>query len=248
MKWKAKIAIILSIFLVGYLGYLVLNTKSPPNNEMFFDYGSQIPQSYPVLGVDVSHYQGEINWEQVSSMNVKNDTIQFAYIKATEGITIVDDKSKYNIENARANDVDAGFYHFFRPSVSAIKQADFFIDNSYNYNYNLRPALDVEVNEEFASDVLVDSILTFLNRVEDRTDERPIIYTYANFYDTYLNVDELSDEIFWMAQYNVDCPLMAKDNVVAWQFSESGTVSGINEAVDLNIAKEEFLELVRLKN
>jgi lysozyme len=249
MKWKAKLAIILSLFLIGYLGYLVLNTKGAPVNKLFFSFGSQIPQSYPLLGIDVSHYQGDINWNQVSDMNVQNDSIQFAYIKATEGATVFDDKAEYNIKNSRLNGIDAGFYHYFHPKTSAVKQADFFIDKAFNFNYSLKPAIDIEVDEGLPSDELIDSVLSFMNRIEDRIGERPIIYTYANFYDTHFKSStKLNTELFWIAQYNVDCPLMKKDNVQAWQFSEKGTVSGINEKVDLNIAKMEFLEKVRVEN
>ncbi len=248
MRWKAKLAIIVSLFLVSYLGFLLLNSKEAPNNKLFYSYGSEIPQSYPILGIDVSHYQGDVNWEQVSDMNVKNDSIQFVYIKATEGISVKDDKAEYNVQQARENGVDAGFYHYFIPTESATKQADFFIDQAYKFNYNLKPVIDIEVDEGFSSKRLLDSITIYMNRIEERIDERPLIYTYSNFYKSHFESSALaSEELFWIAQYNVDCPLMNLDNVLAWQFSESGTVSGINENVDLNIAKEGFLEKVRLK-
>jgi len=248
VNWKGKLFSLISIFLIGYLGYLVVKTDGPPANKLFFDFGTHVPDKYGLLGIDVSHYQGQINWEQLSDMNVKNDSIEFAYIKATEGTALVDDQMQTNINGANKQGVSAGFYHFFRPQESAIKQADFFVEKAYKYNYQLLPVLDVEVLDGVSKKQLQDSVLIFLNHVEKRIEERPIIYTNANFFTENISESEwAANEYYWIAQYATSCELMDEENVLIWQFSDKGTISGINEKVDLNKAKSKFFEIARIK-
>lgn len=248
MNWKGQLFSLVAIFLIGYLGYLLVKSEGLPDNKIYFEFGAELPAAYDLLGIDVSHYQDQINWKQLSDMNVQNDSVEFVYIKATEGTSLVDEQMKSNIQGANKFGVMAGFYHFFRPGISAEKQADYFVDNAYQYNYQLLPVLDVEINTELSKTALNDSVQVFLNHIEKRIDERPLIYTNANFYNDYFEAEEwCKNEYFWIAQYAADCELMQLENVLLWQFSDKGTVSGINERVDLNKAKASFFEIARIK-
>ena len=246
MRYKVKLAMFLALFLMSLITWMIFNNQERINQE-YTDFGVNIPPSYPVLGVDVSHHQGDINWGQLSVMEKNGDSIQFAFIKATEGVSIKDVKLSRNVKGARTNDLDCGLYHYFIPSSSAIDQADFFVDETFNYNYSLLPVLDVEVDAGFSAKRLVDSVIVFMDRVEARTKERPIIYTYFNFYETHFKDNRIENEFIWIAKYSDDCPLMTEENVLVWQFSEAGTVNGINGKVDLNLAKKGFLKKVRIK-
>jgi lysozyme len=247
VRIKAKLAILVALFLLASICWMVFNNPAKINNQ-YTDFGSNIPQSYPVLGIDVSHYQGDINWEQVSLMNINDDSVQFAYIKATEGLSIIDVKMPKNVEGASKNGIACGVYHYFIPTLSAKDQADFFVDETFDHNYSLVPALDIETNGDLSSTQIRDSVAVFLNRVEERIKIRPIIYTYFNFFESHFNgVLICEKEIFWIAHYSSSCPAMKQEQVKAWQFSEIGTIDGINEEVDLNIAKDDFLKLVRIK-
>ncbi len=247
MRLKARFGILVGLFLVSFLSWMIFNNYQKINSE-YNSFGSNIPQSYPVLGIDVSHYQGKINWRQVAAIAHNEDSIQFAFVKATEGISVKDADYAFNVQEADKNNILVGAYHYFIFSESCITQADFFVDNIVKSPYTLRPVIDVEDNSDLSSKAIIDSVLKFLNRVEERLQERPIIYAYSNFYHShFINSDIAKTEQFWIARYGNDCPLMQNDQVLCWQFSESGTVDGIDERVDLNIAKKDFLKKVRAK-
>ena len=246
MRIKAKLAILVALFLLASICWMVFNNPAKINNQ-YTDFGSNIPQSYPILGIDVSHYQGDINWEQVSLMNINDDSVQFAYIKATEGLSVKDAEMPKNVDGASKNGIECGVYHYYIPALSAKDQADFFVDETFDHNYSIAPALDIEVSGDLNSTQIRDSVIVFLNRVEERIKIRPIIYTYFNFFESHFKSSDLvQKEFFWIAHYAASCPAMNQEQVKVWQFSENGTIDGINEAVDLNIAKDEFLNSVRI--
>ena len=83
---------------------------------------------YPVKGVDVSSYQGEINWEILSEQN-----ISFAFIKATEGSSLVDKNFAYNFEEAKKTSIAVGAYHFFSYDSKGETQAENFINTVEPY-------------------------------------------------------------------------------------------------------------------
>lgn len=247
MRIKAKLTILTGLFLTASICWMIFNNHQKINTE-YGGFGSNIPQSYPVLGIDVSHYQGKINWQQVAAVQHENDSVQFAFIKATEGLTIKDSEYEFNAKEANKNGIKSGAYHFLIFEESSVKQADFFVDEIVKSHFNLRPVVDVEDDSKLTSKAIQDSISVFLNRVEERLNERPIIYTYSNFYNEHIKNSSLeSNELFWVARYGNDCTLMQNENVLCWQFSETGTVDGIDVLVDLNIAKKDFLSKVKTK-
>lgn len=239
MKRKVKVIFFLFFLLGIYLVWRVFSEQIM--DYTYGDFGENIPEEYPVLGMDISHYQGEINWDQVEEMRIDNDSIQFVFIKATEGLNLEDARKRPNAYGARGADIDYGFYHFFIPSESARGQAEFFCEETGGYNFDLKPVLDVEPDGILNGNQLRDSIKVFLNFVEHRLQVRPIIYTYHNLYNEHLSE---MDELFWVAKYAESCPAMSDEKVIIWQFSETGNVDGIGEEVDLNVAKESFFEKI----
>ncbi|MEO9531472.1 MAG: GH25 family lysozyme [Crocinitomicaceae bacterium] len=244
MNLRARFALLISLFLIAFFVYYL--TSKPQLNGEYASFGVPIPTSYPLLGIDVSHYQGNINWQQVKNTKHNQDSIQFIFIKASEGVTLKDDQLDNNTAGAEQVGLDFGCYHFFIPSVGAKAQAAFFCQNIQEKKYSLKPVLDLEFDGDFTNDRLQDSIMVFLNEVELRIGDRPILYTYSNFYKTH-DLKDLANELFWIAQYGVHCDLMKQDNVQAWQFSEKGTVSGIEGYVDLNLGKSSFFNLLKKK-
>ena len=247
MRLKAKFSILVGLFLTGFICWMIFNNHQKINAE-YSGFGSNIPQSYPVLGIDVSHYQGKINWKQVSAIQHENDSIQFAFVKATEGISVKDSDYSFNVKEANNNEIEVGAYHYLIFGESSIEQADFFVDEIMKSPYTLKPVVDVEDESNLSTNAILDSIYSFLNRVEERIGERPIVYTYSNFFNSHIANSPLEkNEQFWVARYGNDCPLMKKENVLCWQFSETGTVDGIDVKVDLNIAKKGFLSNIKAK-
>ncbi|MBN4072608.1 hypothetical protein JYT74_01080 [Crocinitomix catalasitica] len=243
---KRRLISLLTLAFILVIGWMVFKrTNRQPIT--YGDYGVNIPQSYPILGIDVSHYQENISWSYVSNMKVHDDSVQFAFIKATEGNKFVDEKFVRNSNAASLERIEYGFYHYYDPALSAKKQADFFSSTIRDYNFTLRPVIDIEISGDLKTYEVVDSIITFLDEVESLLGHRPIVYTYENFFLENIDQLRMREEYFWIASYNRHCKLMDEINVLIWQFSESGTVDGIENAVDLNIAKEGFFNLCKIK-
>lgn len=246
MKLKRRLISFVTLSLIIGLSWMVFNrvNKQP---IVYGNFGTNIPQIYPILGIDVSHYQEKIDWQYVSHMKVGNDSIQFVYLKATEGIDFVDDRFDRNQKAVKLEELHFGAYHFYDPAGNAKDQGLHFHQVIVESDYTLLPVLDVETSGDLKPSELVDSILIFLTEVERLSGNRPLVYTYENFFQENLQSTKLSDDYFWIANYNGDCESMKEENVLVWQFSESGTVDGIEHAVDLNIAKETFWEVAEIK-
>src|SRR6266511_113129 len=112
----------------------------PPGESSFTTMSA--PAGYPVTGIDVSHYQGTIDWAYVAAQGAR-----FSYAKATEVVSFTDDTFNANNSGAKANGLYAGAYHFARPDKSTGRaQADYFLDRAQftNDGRTLPPMLDIE--------------------------------------------------------------------------------------------------------
>ena len=78
-----------------------------------------------VRGLDISHYQGDIDWDKLRNAQIQNAPLSFIFIKATEGTDLWDDNFNRNFHEARKNDITRGAYHYYSPKSSAKKQAEF---------------------------------------------------------------------------------------------------------------------------
>lgn len=243
MKFKQRFVAVLVVFTIAVFLYLVLIDKTT-KSYLYYDFGAELPEHYSYLGIDVSHHQGDIDWGQVNRMQIDDDSVDFVYIKASEGISFTDDKLLQNAAGCEENKIDFGLYHFFKPEFSAKKQAIFFSQKCLLVGDTLRPMLDVEQNSKFTKSRLLDSVYVFINTFNQLVKMKPIIYTYESFYRDYFGESYLKHELFWIANYNGETKLIKEDNVVVWQFSETGTVNGIKTKVDLNVAKSNFKELM----
>lgn len=204
-----------------------------------------------VLGIDVSDFQGDITvseWTQI-----KNSGREFAFVKATEGMTFTATTFANNITRARQAGVLVGAYHYGRPDNNTAQQdADNFISkiNPYLISGNLRPVLDIEVD---AGDVTFMSnwVNAFCNRVKTVTGISPIVYTGQFFASTNFN-SSVTQWPLWIARYPIPTPdpLTASPGSTTpwptwnfWQYTASGTVPGISGNVDLNVFNGEMAAL-----
>jgi lysozyme len=185
-----------------------------------------------VFGIDVSEYQGEIDWDEADS--IENFKIGFVFVRATCGIDKVDFNFKENWKQVRSKKIIRGAYHYYRPNENSIAQAKFFVKAVKLSKGDLPPILDIEQLPENQS---IDSLKVGLHRWLDYVDAhykvKPIIYTGESYYKDFLK-DEFSEYTFWVANYNFWVESI-KDDWLFWQFSEKGIVNGINENVDINI-------------
>lgn len=198
---------------------------------------------YEVHGIDVSHYQKQINWE-----GVRADSIDFAFMKATEGQDFLDPLFFKNWRNAKANNLIRGAYHFYRPSVSSEIQAKHFIKVVKLSKGDFPPVLDLEVSDNRPKPIIIKGVKNWLEIIENHYGVKPIIYVNRNWYDEIIK-DNFSDYTIWMAAYRTSPKPNLSDNKQweIWQYTNKGRVKGIKGAVDLNVfygSKNEFQKMI----
>lgn len=204
---------------------------------------AKYPEGYEIHGIDISHYQGDIDWELLQNAMIERCPVRFILIKATEGTSRIDPKFKDNFEQAREYGFIRGAYHFWSNKSSARNQAYFFLDNVKLENGDLPPVLDVEHKpktesvEDFQRDVL-----TWLHIVEDRYHAKPIIYTYYKFKTAYLNTPVFDDYPYWIAHYYVD-KIEYNGEWRFWQHTDAGRLPGIEGYVDFNVYNGSYYDL-----
>ena len=105
---------------------------------------TKYPQGYHIRGIDISHYQQDIDWQKLRNANMDKDPVTFVIIKATEGNTMIDEYFNSNFYQSRQNDFVRGAYHFMTPDVPASQQARFFLRQVHLEKGDLPPILDIE--------------------------------------------------------------------------------------------------------
>ncbi len=204
------------------------------------------PGGYEIRGIDISHYQGEIDWDRLQNAMIEKSPVRFIVMKATEGSSKVDPSFNQNFSLAREYGYIRGAYHFWSNKSSARSQAYFFLKNVPLEEGDLPPVLDVEHKpkdktiEEFQRDVL-----TWLHIVEDKYHVKPIIYTYYKFKMNYLSSPVFDDYPYWIAHYYVD-KIEYKGEWKFWQHTDAGRLPGIKGYVDFNIYNGSFYDLKKL--
>ena len=193
------------------------------------------------VGIDVSEYQGAIDWPAVSAIEEKFP-IQFVFIRATVGNDRVDKAFDENWLGAKDRKIIRGAYHYYRPNENSLEQAALYIKTVRLYKGDLPPVLDIEKLPENQSVArLKIGLRRWLEAVESHYKVKPIIYTGEKYYDDFLK-EEFSDYLFWIANYNFYREKM-KEDWLFWQFTEKGSVPGIIGNVDVNIYNGDFQQL-----
>lgn len=204
------------------------------------------PAGYEIHGIDISHYQGDIDWDKLRDGMIEGCPLRFIMIKSTEGSTQMDDKFRYNFRQAREYGYIRGAYHFWSNKSSARDQAYFFLDNVRLEDGDLPPVLDIEHSpkdrktEDFQRDVL-----TWLHIVEDKYHVKPIIYTNYKFKEKYLSAPVFDDYPYWIAHYYVD-KVEYKGPWKFWQHTDVGRLPGIKGYVDFNIYNGSFYDMKKM--
>jgi lysozyme len=182
-----------------------------------------------IHGIDMSHYQGDVFWEAVGD----NKKMAYVYLKATEGGDHIDKRYAENIEMAKKYGLKVGSYHFFRPKSSLQMQLDNFTTQCRPEDQDLTPMIDIETLSGLSEEAFTDSLMTFLQLVEDYYQQKPLLYTGANFYDRYLSGGMLDDYKIMIAQYTDYEPTLIDDrDITIWQYTAKGRISGVNGNVD----------------
>ena len=208
-------------------------------------YGVCMPHGYQVHGIDISHYQGDINWKMLEQTRQGQFPISFVFMKATEGGDYADDKFVANFDSARAHGFIRGAYHFYNPKTDANKQADFFIQSVKLEPGDLPPVLDIEKKGKDMKKLQQD-LKVWLRKVESHYGVKPIIYASYKFKTRYLNDSVFNSYPYWIAHYYVDS-VRYQGDWKFWQHTDVGTLPGIDEKVDLNVFNSSLQELKRMQ-
>lgn len=181
-------------------------------------------------GIDVSHYQGTVNWTQVKAAGVA-----FAFAKATEGAQNSDAMFSTNWTAIKNAGLLRGAYHFFHPSQDPAAQAQHFLQAVSLSPGDLPPVLDVEASDGANNDVITAGVKTWLDTVASATGVTPMVYASPAFWNDHLTGD-FSSYPLWVAQYGVSAPKLPRGwtDWNFWQYSQSGKVDGVSGNVDLD--------------
>lgn len=205
------------------------------------------PEGYEIHGIDISHYQGEIDWDNLKNNGmIENCPVRFIMIKATEGSNRLDENFNDNFYQAREYGFIRGAYHFYSTKSSGRAQAEYFLKQVHLEDGDLPPVLDVEhkpknqTPEEFK-----ESVLTWLHIVERHYKVKPIIYTYYKFKMTYLGDSVFDQYPYWIAHYYVE-KVEYKGKWKFWQHTDCGRLPGIKGYVDFNIYNGSYYDLRKL--
>lgn len=206
--------------------------------------------TYPkgsVRGIDISHHQGEIDWDKLRKAEIQGSPVRFVFVKATEGTSILDENFNQNFFNAKKYGFLRAAYHFYSTTSSAKAQAKYFCKMVHLEEGDLPPILDIEPTPEQISSIggkaaLQRNLLEWLNIVEKNYGAKPIIYASYKFRTGYLDSEEFDAYPYWIAHYYVP-ELSYTGKWKFWQHTDAGRVDGIREYVDINLFNGEMKDL-----
>lgn len=207
-------------------------------------YGICMPAGYGVHGIDVSHYQGNIDWKMLEKTRQGQFPVEFVFMKATEGGDFPDDRFVENFDSARIHGFIRGAYHFYNPKTDPDKQADFFIQSVHLESGDLPPVLDIEKKSKDIRKLQTD-LKIWLQKVEKHYGVKPIIYASYKFKERYLNDSVFNSYPYWIAHYYVDS-VKYEGDWKFWQHTDVGTLPGIEEKVDLNVFNGSLPEMKKM--
>ena len=249
-KYKNIITAILIIVLIAFIMYLmIINGYIIPTKLE--------AEKYEVKGVDVSEYQGEIDWDKIKSQG-----IDFAFIKATEGSTSKDNCFDTNFSKLKQmNDILIGCYHFFSFETKGEEQAQNYINvvgNIEKESNLFLPIIDIEYYSYYkkakpSKEWVLEELQNLLNKMEEEYRLKPIIYTTMEFYNDYIkgNFEEYD---LWIRDIVFNPSLNLENRKWEfWQYTGKGRLDGYKgeeKFIDLNVfngSKSEFEEYVQNK-
>jgi lysozyme len=188
-------------------------------------------------GIDVSRHQGIIDWQRVA----EDTCVQFVYIKATEGRTLIDKNYLQNVAGARKAGIPSGSYHYMTSQSSAVDQFRNFYGVVDRRLQDIIPMIDIEEEgvKGWSRQEIQDSLARMIQLIEQHYHCTPIIYTYTKFYNENLAPRFNSYQLF-LARYNIYEPVVSgAGNHNIWQHSDQGIIDGINTPVDLDVFAED---------
>lgn len=205
-----------------------------------------INSSDKVMGIDVSHYQGDVTWDKVAASD-----LAFAITKATGGKDYTDPQFHQNWHEIRQQNLIRGAYHFFYAGDDVHAQVEHFLTTVGTFrSTDFPPILDIEITDQVDPNDLKSNALLWLQLVKQQTQRTPIIYTDASFAQEYLTDPKFGEYYLWLADYDnqqppIPAPWKGKDWLLL-QYTETGTAPGVTGNVDLNRYRGSLDDLRRI--
>lgn len=195
-------------------------------------------------GIDVSSWQGDINWSKVAQSG-----IGFAMVRASYGMNKQDNKFVRNMNGILGTGINSGAYHYtYATSVSEARaEAENFLNTIAPYSFYYPVALDIEDSSiaSLGKSIATDIAFEFCDMVE-RSGYYICIYSNLNWFRNNLNMDRLSRFDIWLAQWS-DNPTYDREFGM-WQYSSKGSVQGIDGNVDLDISYRDYPYIISSNN
>ncbi|MFC7440811.1 GH25 family lysozyme [Laceyella putida] len=183
---------------------------------------------YEVKGLDVSHHQGDIDWEKV-----KDDDFRFVFIKATEGRDFIDQRFGKNWQQAKEQGFLVGAYHFFSMGSTGKQQAAHFIRTVPKQADSLPPVIDVEIHLNHDQRKVRQELLALAQQLEQHYGKKPILYVTYDTYNQYVK-HAFPQYPIWIRDIK-KFPTLQDRDWLFWQYSNRGRVNGIDTYVDINV-------------
>jgi GH25 family lysozyme M1 (1,4-beta-N-acetylmuramidase) len=173
------------------------------------------PDGETVFGIDVSKYQGNIDWQAVA-----DDGVKYAIIRTSDGLGFRDEKFEQNWAGAKAAGIVRGVYQFFRSDEDPVAQADFMLDMMGPLEPgDLPPTMDMESTDGVSNATRIARMHQWFDRVEASVGTKAFIYTGGYFWDSNVGTDEFNDHHLWHAGYTGGtCPSTVSDSWADWTF------------------------------
>ena len=173
----------------------------------------------------------------ILSVSIQHSSAQsngYDYIQCEDTCRHIHGNKTYerNIELAHRYGLKVGSYHFFRPKTDLVKQLENFMSQCRPGDQDLIPMIDIESTGGLKTEVFCDSLIKFIKLVEEAYRQKPLLYTYTNFYNKHLQ-GKIDGYPLMIAQYSDEVPKLADDrDYTMWQYTAKGRINGINTYVD----------------
>ncbi|MDU0807476.1 glycoside hydrolase family 25 protein [Aquirufa regiilacus] len=230
----------LLLLFVGLLAFLVYFRWPTKKKHVKPGDPWELAKSYEVRGLDLSHWNGRVLYDDL-------DTLDFVFLKVSEGDDRVDDTFEQHYEAFRERDIPVGAYHFFRFDVDGKEQAQHFLKHLDGRRLQLPLVIDVEQhgNRAIPHEKVKKRLHAFMKELKRHTKHQPIFYTNGDGYRDFIE-DEFGNHTLWLSSTNTWRPTMM--DCTFWQFNIDADLMAITHRADLNVFRgsreewEEYLE------
>lgn len=196
-------------------------------------------QTTALMGIDVSKYQGTVDWPKVANDN----RLAFVYVKATEGATLTDERFATNVAEAQKAGLAVGCYHVYSRHTNAQGQFENFKATVKGCGMTLIPVVDIEPEPGF--DLNIKRVDMLLQLLEQEYGVKPMIYTTMEAYKKYFNLERYASYHLYIACYDLKFP---DTRYTLWQYTPKEKVAGIMGYVDgVKLHPTYTLEDIKLK-